>query len=154
MGSPHCRELHPWEDFSAANIPERFCGSFLPWSLWCCSKIFHSSILSQCEPRELLWLGFLTRKPGQVGGEAGRICSVFVFCCSGCAIFCFTTAPVEFAYIETPCVVFCNTSIILRKHKEVGQKKMAINQNSSPMQRSLRGAFRTIHAEQLSGGHL
>lgn len=47
-------------------------------------------------------------------------------------MFCFTAAPVYFTYTEIPCVVSGNTSIILSKHKEVGQKKMAINQNSVP----------------------
>lgn len=47
-------------------------------------------------------------------------------------MFCFAAAPVDFTYTEIPCVVSGNTSIILSKHKEVGQKKMAINQNSVP----------------------
>lgn len=83
------------------------------------------------------------------------VAAVVVFCCGGCVVFCFTTSPV-FAYPtrNTLCNL-CHTSIILSKPKEVGQKKMAINQNFRPEQHSPQAdAFRTIQVEQFWGGHL
>lgn len=134
-----------------AALPERFCGSFLPWftagAVRSCAH-FHPS---QCEHRQALWRGSL-RDPRRRKVKRMALLPCLFF--AAVVVFCFTTAPVDFTEIESPPVVFSNTSIILRKPKEVGQKKMAINQDFSPEQRSPRGAFRTVQVEQRFGGHV
>lgn len=135
-----------------------------PWKiLWFISSLGHCWYCSEFYTFQSWARANLGNSPGWASlvepGQGGRwsrtdwlcVCVLRQWLCS---VF-FHHGSSQLYLNKTPCAVLCNTSIILRKHKEVGQKKMAINQNSSPTQHSpQQGAFRTIHVEQLSGGHL